>query len=178
MFWQFTVLLFCLWFRFVCCWGNLFGWKIWNVVVLQCFHFHKCVSFEDINCISLPGLPIFRGEHLSLHPRSHLVPFGASRVWRWSTGLHCCLGAVKLAECWGITVHSKACSLCSKPCLMHQLCSVLYFHVQEWAFTFLVHAFAFFCMLLSLVLNSSPYPHLAQKRSSKLLHLQAEGKAL
>lgn len=82
MFWQFTVLLFCLWFRFVCCWGNLFGWKIWNVVVLQCFHFHKCVSFEDINCISLPGLPIFRGEHLSLHPRSHLVPFGASRVWR------------------------------------------------------------------------------------------------
>lgn len=61
---------------------------------------------------------------------------------------------------------------------MHQLCSVPYIHVQECTFTFLVPPFAFFCMLLSFVLKNSPYPHLAQKRSGNLLHLQAEEKAL
>lgn len=63
---------------------------------------------------------------------------------------------------------SKACSVCSKSCpnapgLLSPVHS---------------HPFAFLCMLLSFVLKHSPYPHLAQKRSSNLVHRQAEGKAL
>lgn len=89
-------------------------------MIFQCFHFYKRVSFEGDNCSNLPGLPIFRIGHLSLHPRSRLF---------WSQqGVEMVNGHTLLFE--GSEAGSAGASqsiprhalLAASLALMHQLC--------------------------------------------------------